>query len=152
MRSRGARRDAHRGRRQKDVAGIRRQSAATDDSIFTLGCRFGDEEAIETSGGCAARRREPHGDLGFVPWHPDAASRRGNTGVGGALLGSRRRRCARAREAEKGSRGARRSRRRSFKGAEPLALRGTHAKAKLGGGGAGRVSPSLSWPDGPRRA
>jgi hypothetical protein len=63
---------------------------------------------------------------------------------GGAVLGRERRR--------KGSRGARGSRRRSFKGAEPLALRGTHAKAKPGGGGAGRVGPSLSWPDGPRRA
>jgi hypothetical protein len=105
MRSRGARRDAHHGRRRKDVAGIRRQSAATDDSIFALGRRFGDEEATETSGGCAARRREPHGDLGFVPWHPNAASRRGNTGGGGALLGSRRRRCARAREAAKRQQG-----------------------------------------------
>jgi S1-C subfamily serine protease len=80
------------------VAGIRRQSVAVGDSIFALGSRFGDEEATVTGGGCAAWRRETHGDLGFVPWHPDAASRRGNAGGGGALLGSRRRRCARARE------------------------------------------------------
>jgi hypothetical protein len=72
---------------------------AAGDSIFALGRRFGNEEATETGGGCAAWRREPHGDLGFVPWHPDAASRRGNTDGGGALLGSRQRRCARAREA-----------------------------------------------------
>jgi hypothetical protein len=99
MRSGGARRGVHRGRRRKDVAGIRRKSVAAGDSIFALGRRSGDEEATETSGWCAAWRREPHGDLGFVPWRPNTANRRGNTGGGGALLGSRRRRCATAREA-----------------------------------------------------
>jgi hypothetical protein len=99
MRSGGARRDVHRGQRRKDVAGICRKSAAAGDSIFALGRCSGDEEATKTSGGCAARRCEPHGDLGFIPSRPDTANRQGNTGGGGTLLNSRWRRCARAREA-----------------------------------------------------
>jgi hypothetical protein len=112
--------------------------------------------ATGISGGDAARSRGPHDGAGFdrrscitgestsggshgaLLRRLEVAALHNETARGGDAAGAGR---------AAGSGGA------SLKARSPWpCVARTHAKAKPGGGGAGRVGLGLSWPDGPRRA
>jgi hypothetical protein len=112
--------------------------------------------ATRISGGDAALSRGPHDGAGFDRRCCITGESTGG-GSQGALL--RRLEVVALRSETAQGRDAAGEGRAAGSGGASLKARSprpcvarTHAKEKLGGGGAGRVGLSLSWPDGPRRA